>query len=76
MSYKHSAFGIGTIFAGKIQTGTFKEAGEISFWDVRDPAKAILVSLKDDTYKKLIIEVPDPDKTITQINEAVIANIA
>ncbi len=64
MDYRHAAFGIGTIFAGRIQTGTFKEEGQKSFWDVRDPKKAIVITLKDETYGKLIIGVEDLDKTV------------
>jgi hypothetical protein len=35
MDYKHAAFGIGTIFAGRIMTGTFKENGERSITPTR-----------------------------------------
>lgn len=67
MDFKHAAFGVGTIFAGRIQAGSFKEAGEKSFWDVRDPKKAILISLKDEKYSKLIVEVEKPEETIRAI---------
>jgi len=71
MDYRDSAFGIGTIFAGKIQTGTFKENGEKSFWDVRDPHKALIISLNHDELSKLIIEVEQPDETIAAIRGAI-----
>jgi hypothetical protein len=64
MDFKHATFGIGTIFAGRIQAGSFKEDDEKSFWDVRDPKKAILISLKEEEYGKLLIEVEDPEETI------------
>lgn len=67
MKARYAVFGIGTIFAGKIQAGTFSEHGEKSFWDVRNPKKALLITLKDDTYSKLVIEVENPDETIKQI---------
>lgn len=71
MDFKHATFGIGTIFAGKIMTGTFKEDGETSFWDVRDPQKAIVITLADESYQKLIIEVEDPAATVQEINAKV-----
>jgi hypothetical protein len=71
MDFKHATFGIGTIFAGRIQAGSFKEDGEKSFWDVRDPKKAILITLKDEEYGKLLIEVENPEETI----KSIVANI-
>jgi hypothetical protein len=67
MDFKHATLGIGTIFAGRIQTGSFSEDGEKSFWDVRDPLKAILITLKDEEYGKIIIEVEDPERTISEV---------
>jgi hypothetical protein len=70
MDFKDATFGIGTIFAGRIQTGTFKEAGEKSFWDVRDPQKAVIISLKDEIYSKIIVEVENSDESITNVRAA------
>jgi hypothetical protein len=70
MDFRHAAFGIGTIFANRIQTGSFSEDGEKSFWDVRDPQKAILITLKDEEYSKIIAEVEDPMKTIGEVQTA------
>jgi hypothetical protein len=69
MDFRYATFGIGTIFAGRIQTGTFKEKEEKSFWDVHDPEKAILITLKNDQYSKLVIEVEQPTETIKEIRE-------
>ena len=71
MDFRYSTFGIGTIFAGHVQIGTFKEKGEKSFWDVYDPKKAILITLKNDNYSKLVIEVEKPEQTIEQIQSKI-----
>jgi hypothetical protein len=67
MDFKHATFGIGTIFAGRIQTGSFSEEGQKSFWDVRDPQNAILITLKDEEYGKIITEVESPEQTISEV---------
>jgi hypothetical protein len=71
MDFRHATFGIGTIFAGHVQIGTFKENGEKSFWDVYDPEKAILITLKHDIYSKLVIEVEHPEEVIRQIQSKI-----
>jgi len=71
MDFRHATFVIGTIFAGRVQIGTFKENGKKSFWDVHDPKKAILITLKHDTYSKLVIEVEHPEDIIKQIQSLV-----
>ena len=40
------------------------------FWDVRDPANTIIVSLDHERYKKLNVEVADPEAAIAQIRAA------
>ena len=54
---------IGTDLPGLFAAGTFYYHGEKVFWDVRDPAKTVIVSLEHERYKKLIIEVDDPETT-------------
>ena len=71
MDFRDAAFGIGTIFAGMIQAGTFSEDGKKSFWDVRDPKKALLITLRDDAYDKLVIEVENPDEVARLISDAI-----
>ena len=50
---------IGTDVPGLFAAGTFYYHGELVFWDVRDPARTVVVSLEHERYKKLIIEVSD-----------------
>src|SRR5439155_9530836 len=55
---------MGAEIPGIFAAGTFHYHGELVFWDVRDPAKTIIVSLDHERYKKLIVEVADPDATV------------
>ncbi len=49
----------------------YKENGKKSLSDVHDPKKAILITLKHDTYSKLVIEVEHPEDIIKQIQSLV-----
>jgi|SRR5665213_513196 len=51
----------GTDVPGLFAAGTFYYHGELVFWDVHDPARTVVVSLDHERYKKLIIEVADPE---------------
>ena len=59
---------LGTDVPGLLGAGTFYYHGEMVFWDVHDPANAIILSLDHERYKKLIIEVADPPATIAGLN--------
>ncbi len=60
----------GTQVPGLITAGTFYEHGERVFWDVHRPEKAIALSLQDERYAKLVVEVEDPAATVAAITEA------
>jgi hypothetical protein len=62
---------VGTQMPGLLAAGMFVYHGEIVFWDVRDPAKTIIVSLDHEFYKKLIIEVADPQATTAMFRQAI-----
>jgi hypothetical protein len=55
---------------GPITAGTFYQDGELVFWDVHDPEKTVVIHLKDERYRRLVIEVEDPEATVAQVNEA------
>jgi hypothetical protein len=59
---------LGTELPGLFAFGTFYYHGELVFWDVRDPARTIIVSLDHERYKKLIIEVDDPETVAARLN--------
>jgi hypothetical protein len=61
---------LGTDVPGLLGAGTFYYHGELVFWDVHDPAKAIILSLDHERYKKLIVEVADPADAIARLHSA------
>ncbi len=62
---------IGTDVSGLFAAGTFFYHGELVFWDVRHLEKTIIVSLDHERYKKLIVEVEDPEKAAAAIQAAI-----
>ena len=62
---------IGTDAPGLFAAGTFYYHGEVVFWDVYDTTKTIIVSLEHERYKKLIIEVADPESAARTLNSAI-----
>jgi hypothetical protein len=58
---------LGTDVPGLFAAGTFYYHGERVFWDVRDLTKAIILSLEHERFRKLIIEVADPEATIAML---------
>lgn len=69
MSWKALKVG-GTALPGVIAAGRFYEHGEWMFWDVRDPNQAITIELADERYKRLVIQVDDPEATVLRIADA------
>jgi hypothetical protein len=61
---------MGTNFPGVIVAGTFRTEGERVFWDVRDPTKALVIELTDETYARLIVQVDNPRETADRIEQA------
>jgi hypothetical protein len=64
----------GTYFPFVITAGTYYKRGGKNFWDVVKERNAIVVQLKDEKYKNLIIEVENPEETMAQLNEAAAQN--
>jgi len=61
---------LGTDVPGLFAGGVFYYHGERVFWDVADPSKTIIVSLDDERYRKLIVEVADPQMTAATLRLA------
>lgn len=61
---------LGTYLPGLITAGTFLHEGNRVFWNVRNRANAIAVDLRDERYARLIIEVADPEETISAVKNA------
>ncbi|WP_280466585.1 hypothetical protein [Nocardia cyriacigeorgica] len=62
---------LGTDAYGKYLGGTFVQDGDRVFWDVADPAKAIVISLSGNEFERLIIEVDQPDQAVQLIEQAI-----
>ena len=58
---------IGTNLPGVLTAGIFYQHGQRIFWDVRDPARSIIIELHDERYGELIVEVQDPQFAVEQI---------
>jgi hypothetical protein len=58
----------GTSIPGIINAGTFFNNGETIFWDVSNAANAIVIDLKDEDYKQLVIEVENSFEVISLLN--------
>ena len=56
-----------------MSAGTFYWWGDWNFWDVHHPDKTIGIELRDHHYRKLVIEVADPDSVIDLIDGAITA---
>ena len=61
----------GTHVPGVITAGSFYSHGQLVFWDVHDPDKAIGIELRDERYARLVIQVADPEAEIRRIAQAV-----
>lgn len=55
----------------RLIAGSFRQDGKTVFWDVHDPAKAIVLDLHDEHYAQLIVEVADPAATVAQVQAAI-----
>lgn len=60
----------GARIPGVIVAGTFRQDGEWVFWDVHDKAKAVVIELQEETYARLVVEVPDPRATVELVERA------
>ena len=54
----------GTSIPSIITAGTFYKDGSKIFWDVSNIENCIIVDLKDEDYKQLVIEVENPAEAI------------
>lgn len=61
----------GTGIPGVLKAGTYLEKDGRIFWDVRHPESAVVISLLDERYKELIVEVEDPRSAAAMINDAI-----
>jgi hypothetical protein len=61
---------MGTGLPNIFRAGTFYQDGGFVFWDVLHPEKTIVVDLEHERFQKLVIEVSEPEREVTRINNA------
>lgn len=62
----------GTQIPGVLTAGTFCQHGEAVFYDVHDPDKTIVLELDHEHYKRLVVEVADPEATAAELRRAIV----
>jgi len=60
----------GTNVPGVITAGTFYQDGKRVFWDVHNPANTVVITLRDERYDELVVEVANPDAAVKMIQDA------
>ena len=60
----------GSQIPGVLTAGTFYQSDGAVFYDVRDPDQTIVLELNHEHYKRLVIEVEDPDATVARLKRA------
>lgn len=55
---------------GMVTAGTFYQAGQKIFWDVKNSDKSIIIALKDNSFTRIIIEVDNPEESIKSIQNS------
>jgi hypothetical protein len=64
----------GTDIPGILTAGTFYTRDGAVFYDVHDTTNAIVLELTHEHYKRLVIEVDDPEGTVEMLQSAVDAS--
>jgi hypothetical protein len=52
-----------------VQAG--RQHGKV-FYDVHDPEQTIAIELQDDSYRRVIVQVDDPEATAARINASLV----
>lgn len=61
----------GTSLPGVVKDGRFLSSDGMMFFEMHHPERCVTVTLDHDTYKKIVFEVDDKEKTAKMINDAV-----
>jgi hypothetical protein len=59
----------GTNIPRVITAGTFYQDGKRIFWDVHNPANTVVITLRDERYDELVVEVSDPPAALKMIQD-------
>ena len=61
----------GTEIPYVITAGTYYQGGKRVFWDIHHPKEAVVISLNDEKYNELVIEVEDPSAFVQEVQERI-----
>jgi hypothetical protein len=61
---------LGTHIPGLIAAGMYYRAGGREFWDVRSGRQAVVIELRGNSYRRLVLDVQDPPAAVRMIAEA------
>jgi hypothetical protein len=65
---KWAGWRVGTYIPFLITAGVFSQKGKRNFWDVMRRKNTIIVTLENQIFDKLYIEVANPQETINLLN--------
>ncbi|MCD0442406.1 hypothetical protein LO763_02050 [Glycomyces sp. A-F 0318] len=65
-AFPGARWGVSSYLPGVLSLGSFRKGG-LSFWDVADPERAVVVELRGGKYDRLVLEVEDPAATVADI---------
>jgi hypothetical protein len=71
MGWFHGIRVPGTDVPGLITAGSFYTRDGAVFFDVHHPDKAIVVELNHEHYRRLVVEVDDPEGTVEMLEAAI-----
>ena len=61
----------GTQIPGILTAGTFYQSDGAVFYDVHDPERTVVIDLDHEHYKRLVIEVANPDAVVQSLRSAI-----
>jgi hypothetical protein len=61
----------GTSVPGVITAGTFYQDGKRIFWDIHRPERAVVITLADESYNELVIEVEDAEAFVASLQRSI-----
>jgi len=53
-----------------LRAGTFRSYDGRVFWDVHQAGHAIVITLSDESYAELVVDVEDPDAAVSRLQAA------
>ena len=61
----------GSNIPGLLTAGTFYNEGKRVFWDIHHPVEAVVISLNNESYNELVIEVENPASFVAELQSKI-----